>query len=72
MCPALWPPDRRGPGRPRGGRRYRGRAVKVLQAYRFALDPNQAQLADLRRHAGAARFVFNWGLARVKAALSRG
>ncbi|WP_420497709.1 helix-turn-helix domain-containing protein [Parafrankia soli] len=46
--------------------------MKVLQAYRFALDPNQAQLADLRRHAGAARFVFNWGLARVKAALSRG
>ncbi|CAI7977942.1 transposase [Frankia sp. Hr75.2] len=45
--------------------------MKVLQAYRFALDPNDAQLADLRRHAGAARFAYNWGLARVKAALEQ-
>ncbi|MCK9928645.1 IS607 family element RNA-guided endonuclease TnpB [Frankia sp. Mgl5] len=45
--------------------------MNTLQAYRFALDPNNTQLADLHRHAGAARFVFNWGLARVKAALSQ-
>ncbi|KJE20491.1 transposase [Frankia torreyi] len=45
--------------------------MKALQAYRFALDPNQVQLAGLRRHAGAARFAYNWGLARVKAALSQ-
>ncbi|SQD98847.1 hypothetical protein FMEAI12_4930025 [Parafrankia sp. Ea1.12] len=45
--------------------------MNTLQAYRFALDPNNTQRADLHRHAGAARFVFNWGLARVKAALSQ-
>jgi putative transposase len=45
--------------------------MKVTQAYRFALDPNNAQRAALARHAGAARFAFNWGLARVKAALAQ-
>ncbi|CAI7973453.1 transposase [Frankia sp. Hr75.2] len=45
--------------------------MKTLQAYRFALDPNDTQLAGLRRHAGASRFSYNWGLARVKAALSQ-
>jgi len=45
--------------------------VKTLQAYRFALDPNQDQLAGIRRHAGASRFAYNWGLARVKAALAQ-
>jgi len=45
--------------------------VRTLQAYRFALDPNDAEGANLRRHAGAARFAFNWGLARVKAALAQ-
>jgi putative transposase len=44
---------------------------RVLQAYRFALDPNNAQTADLGRHAGARRFAFNWGLAFVKAALAQ-
>ncbi|WP_338045531.1 helix-turn-helix domain-containing protein [Parafrankia soli] len=45
--------------------------TKVLRAYRFALDPNGAQRAAIRRHAGAARFAFTWGLARVKAALAQ-
>lgn len=45
--------------------------MKVLQAFRFALDPNDAQAAALSRHAGAARFAYNWGLARVKAALAQ-
>jgi IS605 OrfB family transposase len=39
----------------------------VMQAYRFALDPTPAAARDLERHAGAARFAFNWALARVKA-----
>ncbi|ABW11054.1 putative transposase IS891/IS1136/IS1341 family [Parafrankia sp. EAN1pec] len=43
----------------------------TLQAYRFALDPNNVGRAGLRRHAGACRFAFNWGLARVKAALAQ-
>ena len=41
-------------------------AVKVRQAYRFALDPSPAQERALRSHAGAARFAWNWGLAKCK------
>jgi putative transposase len=44
---------------------------KVLQAYRFALEPSVAQEAALRSHCGAQRFAFNWGLARVKANLAQ-
>lgn len=40
----------------------------VLRAYRYALDPTQAQLADLARHAGAQRWAYNWALARKVAA----
>jgi putative transposase len=38
--------------------------VKVKLAYKFALDPTPAQERMLRSHAGAARFAWNWGLAR--------
>jgi putative transposase len=38
----------------------------VVQAYRFALDPAPAQERMLRSHAGAARFAWNWGLARCR------
>jgi putative transposase len=40
--------------------------VKVIQAYRFALEPTPSQERVLRSHAGAARFAWNWGLARCK------
>jgi putative transposase len=40
--------------------------VKVIQAFRFALDPSPAQDRALRSHAGAARFAWNWGLARCQ------
>jgi putative transposase len=40
--------------------------VKVTQAYKFALDPSPAQERALRSHAGAARFAWNWGLAKCK------
>jgi putative transposase len=40
--------------------------VKVTQAYRFALDPSPAQERAFRSHAGAARFAWNWGLAKCK------
>jgi putative transposase len=40
--------------------------VRVTQAYRFALEPTPAQERALRSHAGAARFAWNWGLARCK------
>jgi len=45
--------------------------MKTLRAYRFALDPNNAHRAGPRRHAGASRFAYNWGLALVKAALAQ-
>jgi putative transposase len=48
-----------------------GRRLRVMQAYRFALDPTPAQERALRSHAGAARAAFNWGLARVKANLGQ-
>jgi putative transposase len=40
--------------------------VKVVQAFRFALDPSPTQERALRSHAGAARFAWNWGLARCQ------
>lgn len=43
----------------------------VNQAYRFALDPNAAQLAALASHAGASRKAFNWALALVKAQMDQ-
>jgi putative transposase len=48
------------------GRPGRGNAVKVTQAYRFALDPTPAQELSLRSHAGAARFAWNWGLGKCR------
>ena len=40
--------------------------MKVNQAYRFALDPTPAQERTIWSHAGAARFGWNWGLAKCK------
>jgi transposase len=36
--------------------------VKVNRAYRYELDPNAQQRILLAKHAGAARFAYNWGL----------
>ncbi|SHH29474.1 Helix-turn-helix domain-containing protein, partial [Thermosyntropha lipolytica DSM 11003] len=35
----------------------------VNKAYRYELKPNQEQLTLLKKHAGCARFAWNWGLA---------
>lgn len=43
----------------------------VLQAYRFALDPNPEQDDALRSHCGGQRYTYNWGLAQVKANLGQ-
>jgi putative transposase len=40
--------------------------MKVSQAYRFALSPSPAQERALVSHAGAARFAWNWGLAKCR------
>jgi Helix-turn-helix domain len=45
--------------------------VKVVQAYRFTLDPTPDQAAALASHCGGARFAFNWGLSQVKANLTQ-
>lgn len=38
--------------------------MKVTQAYKFALDPSPAQQRMVRSHSGAARFAWNWALAK--------
>jgi putative transposase len=38
--------------------------VKIKRAYKTELDPNNAQRTSLLKHAGAARFAYNWGLAQ--------
>jgi putative transposase len=38
----------------------------VILAHRIRLDPNNVQATFFERCAGAARFVYNWGLARWK------
>ncbi len=40
----------------------------VVQAFKFALDPNVSQEAALRSHCGAARAAFNWAVGWVTAA----
>lgn len=42
----------------------------VQQAYRYELNPTEAQWGILARHAGTARFAYNWGLARCKERLT--
>ncbi|MHB9862380.1 IS607 family element RNA-guided endonuclease TnpB [Streptomyces sp. YIM S03343] len=39
----------------------------VVQAFRFALDPNASQEAALRSHCGAARAAYNWAVGWVTA-----
>src|SRR5258706_15824052 len=41
---------------------------RVLRAFKTELDLNNVQKARCARHAGAARYAFNWGLARKIAA----
>ncbi|MCA2178278.1 IS607 family element transposase accessory protein TnpB [Nonomuraea glycinis] len=45
--------------------------MRVVQAYRFALDPTARQGAVLASHCGAVRVAFNWGLAQVRANLAQ-
>lgn len=41
----------------------------IYRAYKTELKLNNEQITACRRHAGTARFVYNWGLAQKKAAL---
>lgn len=42
--------------------------MKVVRGYKTELDLNNRQRTHCLKHAGAARFAYNWGLARRKAA----
>ena len=37
--------------------------MKVLRGYRTQLDLNNEQRTACKKHAGASRFAYNWGLA---------
>jgi len=41
----------------------------VNQAFRYELDPNTTAREALARHAGTARFAYNWGLDLCRACL---
>src|SRR5215472_12256813 len=38
--------------------------MRVMRAYKTELDLNNWQVTACKRHAGAARYAYNWGLAR--------
>jgi putative transposase len=46
--------------------------MKILRAFKTELDLNNQQKTACARHAGAARFTYNWGLARKQAAFANG
>ncbi|MFF4260436.1 IS607 family element RNA-guided endonuclease TnpB [Streptomyces sp. NPDC001663] len=48
-------------------RKFQPQPGFVVQAFRFALDPNAGQQAALRSHCGAARAAYNWALGWVTA-----
>jgi putative transposase len=41
------------------------------QAFRYEIDPNDRQRTNLAKHAGCARFAYNWGLARRQEAFQQ-
>jgi putative transposase len=40
--------------------------MKIVRGYKTELDLNNAQIAACLKHAGAARFTYNWGLKRYQ------
>src|SRR5712691_6818280 len=38
--------------------------MKVVRGYKAELDLNHKQITDCKKHAGAARYAYNWGLSR--------
>jgi putative transposase len=42
--------------------------MPMMRAYKTELDLNHAQVTACKRHAGAARYAYNWGLVRKQAA----
>ncbi|MER5382894.1 IS607 family element RNA-guided endonuclease TnpB [Streptomyces sp. NPDC002688] len=48
-------------------RKFQAQSGFVVQAFRFALDPNVTQERALRSHCGAARTAYNWAVGWVTA-----
>ncbi|MZE70077.1 IS607 family element RNA-guided endonuclease TnpB [Streptomyces sp. SID5789] len=48
-------------------KKFRPQPGFVVQAFRFALDPNASQEHALRSHCGAARAAYNWAVGWVEA-----
>lgn len=46
--------------------------MQIIRGYKTELDTNNVQRAALLRHAGAARFAYNWGLGQKQAARESG
>lgn len=46
--------------------------MKILRAFKTELDLKNAQKTACARHAGAARFAYNWGLERKQKAFANG
>jgi putative transposase len=46
--------------------------MKIVRAFKTELDLNNQQKSACARHAGAARFAYNWGLARKQEAFANG
>jgi len=38
--------------------------MKVVRGYKTELDLNHKQITDCKKHVGAARYAYNWGLKR--------
>lgn len=43
-----------------------------MRGYKTELDLNDAQITACKKHAGCARFAYNWGLSRKQAARQAG
>jgi len=43
-----------------------------MKAFKSELDPNNIQITALRKHCGAARWAYNWGINKIKAAADAG
>ncbi|MGO8949375.1 MAG: helix-turn-helix domain-containing protein [Ktedonobacterales bacterium] len=43
--------------------RHRRATMQAQRAYKTELSLNDGQISACRRHAGAARWAYNWGLA---------
>lgn len=44
----------------------------MKKAYKTELDPNNKQITAMRKHVGAARWAYNWGIERIQQAAANG